>query len=283
MLAQKETQQHPNDPLAWYDLGDVFMNDKKYGDAIPCLTKATALQPQMGPAWFDLGNSLAYLGKFDDAMPALIKSVSVMPNYPLNWLALTEVYAARKDLAGGETEMQQLLQTHPIAATAGARSATSNPPREKTDLALGHLQKAVALLPNYAHALNSLGLAYGDAQLALGIDCYLRATKADPGDPEAWNNLGFSYYKTGEYPKAVDAYQHALQANPQHPLALYNLVTAYAAQKQWDQARQACDNLARVIPAQAAQLRERFPELNAPLPASAPGAVSTPANPAPGP
>ena len=135
------------------------------------------------------------------------------------------------------------------------------------------LQKAVDLQPKYAHAWNSLGLTFGKLQQPdKAQECFLRATSEEPSDPEAWNNLGFVYFGTGETTKAIDAYQHALQANPQHVLALYNLVTAYAAEKQWDLARQTCDILAQVNPAQAAQLRATFPPpAEPPAPATNPG------------
>jgi tetratricopeptide (TPR) repeat protein len=272
-LAQKETQDHPNDPLAWYDLGDVFMNDKKYEEAIPCLTKATSIDPKMGPAWFDLGNSLAYLGKFDQAIDALTNSINAMPNFPLNWLALSECYSAKGDLAGGADKVQELLQAHQDSAYGWCALGDLETTEGMPDLAREALQKAVDLQPKYAHAWNSLGLTFGKLQQPdKARECFLRATLEEPSDPEAWNNLGFVYFGAGETTKAIDAYQHALQANPQHVLALYNLVTAYAAEKEWDLARQTCDILAQVNPAQAAQLRATFPRpAEPPVPATNPG------------
>ena len=269
--AQKNTQTRPDDPLGWYELGDVFMNMKRYEEAISCLTKATALDPKMGPAWFDLGNSLAYRGKFDDAIAALIQSIDNMPGYPTTWQVLDECYLAKKDLAGGEVKVRELLQSHPDCGYAWCALGDIESFGGNPDASLEPLQKAVALQPNYAHAWNSLGLTYLKLHLDKALESFHRATEEDPTDPEAWNNLGFTSYTVGKTTEAIDAYKHALQFSPHHVLALYNLVVAYAAQQQWDLARQTCDVLAEVNPAQAAQLRQRFPNVGV---ASAPAAKS---------
>jgi len=269
--AQKNTQTRPADPLGWYELGDVFMNMKRYEEAISCLTNATTLEPKMGPAWFDLGNSLAYQGKFDDAIAALIKSIDNMPGYPLSWQALDECYVAKQDRAGGENKVRELLQSHPDCGYAWCALGDIESPGGTPDASLEALQKAVALQPNYAHAWNSLGLTYIKSHPDKALESFRRAIKEDPTDPEAWNNLGFTSYTAGKTTEAIDAYKHALQFSPRHLLALYNLVVAYAEQQQWDLARQTCNVLAEVNPAQAAQLRQRFPNIGV---ASAPAVKS---------
>ena len=261
--AQKQTRDYPGDAFAWYDLGHVYMEISRYKEAIPYLTKAVTLDPKMGLAWFDLGNSLAYLGRFDEAIDALTKSIGYSPYFPLSWESVADCYYVKKDLAGGEKKLRELVDAHQNSGYGWCALGQIQVEEGNNALAEQSLQKAVQLQPNYAAAWNSLGLAYGTSQLSKAIDCFRRATVANPVDADAWNNLGYYSFLSSDPDRAIYCYQRALQSKPRHALALYNLVTATASRKLWDIARQACDTLAQIKPDQAAQLRKKYPELGA--------------------
>ena len=47
-------------------------------------------------------------------------------------------------------------------------------------------------------------------------DLFTKVVQKDPKNADAWNYLGFSDRKLGQFPESLDAYQHALKLQPNH-------------------------------------------------------------------
>ncbi|RJQ68975.1 MAG: tetratricopeptide repeat protein [Desulfobacteraceae bacterium] len=83
--------------------------------------------------------------------------------------------------------------------------------------AIAHFQKSVALRPSYTPARNNLGAALmAVEEWDAAINTFKEITKdvlyATPQYP--LSNLGFAYYKKGEYVTALDYYKEALKIQP---------------------------------------------------------------------
>jgi tetratricopeptide (TPR) repeat protein len=65
------------------------------------------------------------------------------------------------------------------------------------------------------------------------------ATQSDPTMAEAWNGLGYSQRKLGDYATALDAYGHALALKPGYPEATEYRGEAFLALNRIDDAKQA--------------------------------------------
>ncbi|MGI9627141.1 MAG: ammonia-forming cytochrome c nitrite reductase subunit c552 [Longimicrobiales bacterium] len=85
-------------------------------------------------------------------------------------------------------------------------------------------QKALAVLPEDARLLRSLGLLYnqtGDVPAA--IDAFTKSLTADPNQPLSYVNLGIALAASGDAGGAIRSYQSALVADPNEALAYFNL------------------------------------------------------------
>jgi tetratricopeptide (TPR) repeat protein len=82
------------------------------------------------------------------------------------------------------------------------------------------------------------------------------AAKADPNMKEAWNLIGYTSRRLGEYDKALVAYDTALALNPKYPEALEYRAEAYLALNRIDDAKTAYIALVNASPPQAAVLLE---------------------------
>lgn len=101
-------------------------------------------------------------------------------------------------------------------------------------------QKALELNPDDKEVLNGIGVIYllKLEDYARAMEYFQRALKVDKNFPEASNNLGFTYEKTGKYGEAVAAYKTAI-ANPFYrntERAFNNLGRAYYRMKSYDDA-----------------------------------------------
>ena len=90
--------------------------------------------------------------------------------------------------------------------------------------AIAAYRKALEILPDDAHVLANLGLAYSDAgDLASAVQSLRRSLERDSVQPVTLVNLGNALDAQGDVAGAADAYQRALAINPREPLAYFNL------------------------------------------------------------
>jgi tetratricopeptide (TPR) repeat protein len=85
-----------------------------------------------------------------------------------------------------------------------------------------------------AQAEKSAQAAYGEARAK-----FQEATQRDSSLAEAWNNLGYSRRKLGDYEAALAAYARALALKPGYPEALEYRGEAYLRMNRIEDAKQA--------------------------------------------
>jgi tetratricopeptide (TPR) repeat protein len=140
--------------------------------------------------------------------------------------------------------------------------------KQRLDLAIVHFEKALALKPGYAEALNNMGAVYlrleewdkaidrfkraleavlyanphraltnlgsayiGKKEYGLAIDSYKKALKIEPRYFRAHRRLGLAYMATEDYGAAISSLQKAVEHNPRYAPSYYDLGRAYAGSK----------------------------------------------------
>jgi tetratricopeptide (TPR) repeat protein len=93
-----------------------------------------------------------------------------------------------------------------------------------------HLERAVALDPNYAPAYNNLGIARQQAgQHADAARQYREVLRLEPANPDAHYNLAVALQADGRVDDAIGEFERALQLRPKFPAAHFVLAKALAA------------------------------------------------------
>jgi protein O-mannosyl-transferase len=109
--------------------------------------------------------------------------------------------------------------------------------RGAVDEAAGHIEKALALKPDYAEARNNLGMVMAShGRIDDALAQYRKALELQPAYAEAHNNLGLLLARRGQFDEAIAHLRRALQIDPGLAGAHYNLAEALAAQGQTDEA-----------------------------------------------
>lgn len=80
------------------------------------------------------------------------------------------------------------------------------------------------------------------------IENYEQAVKADPKFIYAWDNLGITYRRVGEYDKALNAYRQSLAADPKGKMPLQNIAITYVYKKEYQKAIDAYNDFDKVYP-----------------------------------
>jgi tetratricopeptide (TPR) repeat protein len=109
--------------------------------------------------------------------------------------------------------------------------------------------KALALKPNYAEALNNKGNACHElGKLEDAIEAYNKALSLKPNYAEAFNNMGTALKDQDRLKEALEAYNKALALRPDYPEALYNFSTALQDQGKLDEAIEALNKATELKP-----------------------------------
>ncbi|MET0280105.1 MAG: tetratricopeptide repeat protein [Steroidobacteraceae bacterium] len=102
---------------------------------------------------------------------------------------------------------------------------------------------------------------------------FLTATSADPNMKEAWNLLGYTSRRLGDYEESLAAYDKALALQPDYPEAIEYRAELFLLTGRLDQAKAAYAALLTSSPAYAVVLRQSMQEWVA-QPARAPNVAA---------
>ena len=121
----------------------------------------------------------------------------------------------------------------------------------KSDLAVAHFEKAVALKTDYSLAKNNLGSAYlvqerWDKAIPVLEEVTGDMLYATPHFP--LTNLGYAYYRKGDYTKAKQYLKQALEIQPDFYNAQLNLGRTYLATGRLHSARSILETAAQTNP-----------------------------------
>ncbi len=100
-------------------------------------------------------------------------------------------------------------------------------------------RKALEIQPRYPEVLNNLGVLYNRQDRFNDAIPYFKKALLDDNyiTPEnAYTNMGYAYYRLGNYREALDNHQKALDISPMFCLASKNMADVYAKQKTYPKA-----------------------------------------------
>jgi Flp pilus assembly protein TadD len=92
-----------------------------------------------------------------------------------------------------------------------------------------YFDRAREIYPADSEILTELAITYGNLGQEERAEPLLHQVVAQkPGDPSAYNNLGFNYLLQNKYPEAIETLQKALSLAPGDPRIQNNLAATYA-------------------------------------------------------
>jgi len=105
----------------------------------------------------------------------------------------------------------------------------------KHKVAIEVLKEIIRQQPHYAKAFNAIGISYDKiGNYNQAIKAYKVAIRIDPNFDHAYNNLGYCYLLAGKPNLAIEAFQKAISMNETKKLYFNNLGMAYIENEQFD-------------------------------------------------
>ena len=223
-LLQEAQRSDPDLYLIPFLLGEAASRQEDWASAVVEFEKALKLNPSFDQAMLGLGRALHLTGKSDAAKQWLRRALAINPQNFRAWFELARVQA-----------------------------------RESPTSALGSLEKALAIQPQFAPALRERGvLEIGLEQYAGALRDLERAVELGLTDPVTYNFLGIAYSRANRLEEAAASYRRALEQKPDYADAHLNLGFVYERQNKRDAARQEYETACRLKRELCQQVRGRL-------------------------
>ena len=229
--------QDPNDARAHAGLGNIYLDQGRYDDAVVAYRQALKVTADYLPAYQPLAYCLVRLNRYSEATDTLKQALQYDPNNAEVYNNLGFAYVHSGQNAEAIAACQQAIAL--LGQTGQAYKQ--------------ELQNRNEVLSS---AYKNLGNAYnGLKQYNEAADALRHAAEIEPKNAAAHFNLGLALYNGGRFSEAIEAYQAVIKLKPELAGAHYNLGITFIAINDRAGARREYEILKPLNAAMAAQLQ----------------------------
>ncbi|HEX5482140.1 MAG TPA: FG-GAP-like repeat-containing protein [Terriglobia bacterium] len=212
--------EEPDSADAYYDLGTLYMQQRKWDLADEQLRQAVKLKPDDLLGLNNLGVIAAQQGRTDEAAAWFTKGLQADSRNTLALQNLADLDRTQGKYAAAQALLERALSIEPHNPELNYKLGMVFADARQNGRAKEYLEKAVALRPDYAEALNNLGVLYlmmGDSARARAE--FLESIQRAPKFDQAYLNLARVDIRLGKTQAARSVLQKLLEEIPNHPLA----------------------------------------------------------------
>jgi tetratricopeptide (TPR) repeat protein len=171
----------PKNAKKYYDIGNTFLLNKDYDNAIAQFNEAIRLDPNYAWAYAERGVAYLFKKQFDRAINDLNEAIRLDPNYAFAYVKRGLVYSNK----------------------------------DKNNTAIKDYNEAIRLNPNYAIAYEYRGDAYSEkGKYNTAIKDYSEAIRLDPNNADAYIGRGDAYKELGQKDRAIQDLEKAVSIDP---------------------------------------------------------------------
>ncbi len=250
---EKGAQLGNNVYLAQYNMGRLLTSEKKAGQGVVFLLRATELEPKNADGWIALGIAQHQLKQFDKAISSLERATKAAPKNPDPWATMADLQFGQKQFKAARATLDAALSAvgdHPALLEKAIATAMM---LNDADAAVAYVERELNVVPDYEQGwLNLAHLSLLTGNLDRSEEAARELLKLDPQNWEAWFHLGNLYDAVPDEAKAVDAYKKSLAIAPDNWRVLMNLATTLLqgdGKAKWEEAKKLLEKALPVAPA----------------------------------
>jgi len=174
-------------------------------------------------------------GNLDQAIQTLQNAVKTDPRFALGYAELGEAFRLKNRvdqnpnwLAEAQANCRKAAEIDNRIPAVHVTLARIHDLMGQHDLALEEFQRALAIDPRDADALNGLARSYEDSgRISDAEATFQRAAALRPDSWDGYDELGNFYDRQSKYDQAIQQYRHALQLTPDNAQVYANLGATY--------------------------------------------------------
>ncbi len=211
----------------------------RFGEARSLLEPACVRDPADAHAWFLLGACRHALGAFEGALDALDRAVALDPKNIQAAQAAVAVLCEAKRPAEALSRCRELLSRYPDDLQLHFNTGAVCEALGDLAAALDHYDRALALDPGFARALQNRGIVLTRlGRVDEAVENNRKFASLCPRSVDAHYNLAESCLAARRYDEAASAARQALAIDAGHSLSRLDLGLALAAGGRLDEARE---------------------------------------------
>ena len=209
----------PNNPVGYYQLGRLYLAQKKEKEGLAQLEKSLALNPNYLDPLYLIAAVYVDQKQNRKAIDRVRAQIKTSPKNPFFYGVLGGLYELNKDPDRAECNFLKALQINPNIPDFYNFLGGLYLRRQKVDEAIAEFRAALDKNPNSLSSYMALGMIYeSQKNYAQAKEHYLKALKINPKFPPAANNLAYLYAEKGEnLDEALSLAQSAKEQVPDDP------------------------------------------------------------------
>jgi choline-sulfatase len=214
-LLEKVVKADPQVIDGWFSLGNAYLREQRYEEAIGYFKRALELKPDYDLALINMANSYRALGQDEAAVAGYEHYLRIDPKNAWVHYQLGEICLDRDDLACAEGHFAKALEIDPKVASARNALGALAFKRGDTSTAERQIQAALAEKPDVRLAHFNLGLiaeARGDTAEAMRQ--YSRELELHDTAFRAAFNLARLHQREGRTAEALALFERAVTISP---------------------------------------------------------------------
>ena len=251
------------------NLGKIYLNQRKYAEAIGEYEKALWHEADLAEAHNGLGYAYMMLGRLEEAKAAQELAIELNPQMAEAYIGRGLVRLRQAETSEREANLKAALGDFRHAAVLNPQSPESwrnvgNIAFElsRFEEAEAAYQKLLTIQPGLTEVYMALGSIYKrQKKHAMAIRHYQEALKLDLNLVNARLNLGILAAEQGELDEAVELLREEIKIQPDSAEAYYYLGEVYRKQNEYDLAEKAYQDTIQADPFYAAKAYERLAHL----------------------
>ena len=236
----------PDVPTSSMEAYNSFLKGKDayekfyYEQARQFLENAVALDADFAEAYLYLARTQSNLGNQKARVEAYEKAKAISGKAAeKERLYIEEAYAEaiERDPEKRLRILEEIVQKYPKEKEAHFELGAYHRGRNKLELAISELDKALALDPNYGSVLNLIAYAHADLRnYDKAIDYLKRYAESSPGDVNPIDSMAEMYFRMGNLDEAIAKYREVLDRKPDFVLSFPSLAYVYAFKEDYTNA-----------------------------------------------
>ncbi|MBN1397659.1 MAG: tetratricopeptide repeat protein [Bacteroidetes bacterium] len=213
----------PNNARAWYNMGILIKDLRRYDEALIYFDNAIELKPDYSDALLNKGMVYASLGKIDEVIKCYNRVIELNPDDYQSWNNIGNALEKIGRYGEAIDRYKKAAEIKPDFELAWYNAGVASARSGNQEKAVEFYNKALEIKPDFDLAWHNKG----DALSSLGkyqeaVKCYDEAIKIIPDSYKVWNNKGTALKNIGQYKEAIESYDKALAIEPNFGMAWFN-------------------------------------------------------------
>jgi tetratricopeptide (TPR) repeat protein len=247
--AEKTLSIKPNSADDYYNMGVVFQEQNRLGEAIKAYNKALSIKPDYTNALKNLSTVIKLSANMDKASEYNGDAISVKTEQALAHFKIGATFHEQNKLKEAATSYNRALSINPDFVEAYFNLGITLKKQGKLEQAIYAYKKVALIKPDFVDAYLNMGIIFeAQNKHERALEIYNKAISIKPDFFDAYNNIIVVLLKQSKLNELFKVCSKVLSINPDFASAYLNMGIAFQEQNKPKKAIEAYKRLLKIVP-----------------------------------